>query len=177
MGALLVSVDQEDDSAAELLEEFERISGSSPDELVRIQNGRLHFGTRLGTRITACRVPKRSPESLTRPRILWCVRSFWHVYGAACRAAADYPGALEATNNALREIADYDLSFGRAHVYLIRAGALTGTAAYDEALALLDEVARIATRNGDPYLQRGERTNRCKIYLLIGRRGRRSAQH
>jgi ATP/maltotriose-dependent transcriptional regulator MalT len=53
-------------------------------------------------------------------------------------------------------------------VYLIRAGALTGTAAYDEALALLDEVARIATRNGDTYLQRGERTYRCKLYLLMG---------
>src|SRR5262245_23114191 len=43
-----------------------------------------------------------------------------------------------------------------------------GTAADDEALALLDEVARTATRNGDTYLQRGERTHRCKLYLLMG---------
>jgi len=167
-GLFLSVLDQEDHAAAELLEEFERISGSSPDELVRIQNGRLHFGTRLGTLnygLSGAEAVAGIVGEATDPVVR---ASFWHVYGAACRAAADYPGALEATNNALREITDYDLSFGRGHVYLIRAGALTGTAAYDEALALLDEVARIATRNGDPYLQRGERTNRCKIYLLMG---------
>jgi ATP/maltotriose-dependent transcriptional regulator MalT len=167
-GLFLSVLDQEDDSAAELLEEFERVSGSSSDELVRIQNGRLHFGTRLGTLNYGLSGAEAVAGIVGEARDPVVRASFWHVYGAACRAAADYPAALEATNNALREIAAYDLSFGRAHVYLIRAGALTGTEAYDEALALLDEVARIATRNGDTYLQRGERTNRCKLYLLMG---------
>jgi ATP/maltotriose-dependent transcriptional regulator MalT len=167
-GLFLSTVDQEDDSAAELLEEFERVSGSSPDELVRIQNGRLHFGTRLGTLNYGLLGAEAVAGIVGEAKDPVVRASFWHVYGAACRAAADYPGALEATNNALREIATYDLSFGRAHVYLIRAGALTGTQEYDEAQALLDEVARIATRNGDAYLQRGELTNRCKLYLLMG---------
>jgi ATP/maltotriose-dependent transcriptional regulator MalT len=167
-GLLLSALEQEDDSAAELLNEFELISGSSPDDLVRIQNGRLHFGTRLGTLNYGLSGAEAVAGIVGDAKDPVVRASFWHVYGAACRAAANYSGALEASNNALREITTYDLSFGRAHVYLIRAGALMGTAAYDEALALLDEVAGIATRNADTYLQMNERTNRCKLYLLMG---------
>ena len=94
--------------------------------------------------------------------------SFWHIYAAAQRAATDYEGALEASDRALREINTYDLHFGRAHAYLVRAGVLTGTGAYDEALGLLDEVAREATRNGDVFVQIGERAMRGKLYLLLG---------
>jgi ATP/maltotriose-dependent transcriptional regulator MalT len=167
-GLFLSALEQEDESAAELLNEFERISGSSPDDLVRIQNGRLHFGMRLGTLNYGLSGAEAVAGIVSEAKDPVVRASFWHVYGAACRAAADYSGALEASSNALREITTYDLSFGRAHVYLIRAGALMGTAAYDEALPLLDEVARIATRNGDTYLQMNERTNRCKLYLLMG---------
>jgi ATP/maltotriose-dependent transcriptional regulator MalT len=167
-GLFLSALEQEDDAAAEFLNEFERTSGSSPDELVRIQNGRLHFGMRLGTLNYGLSGAEAVAGIVSEAKDPVVRASFWHVYGAACRAAADYSEALEATNNALREITTYDLSFGRAHVYLIRAGALMGTGAHDEALALLDEVARIATRNGDMYLQMNERTNRCKLYLLMG---------
>ena len=38
--------------------------------------------------------------------------------------------------------------------------------AYDKALALLDEIGRIATRNNDIFLQMNERMMRCRIYLL-----------
>jgi DNA-binding CsgD family transcriptional regulator len=39
--------------------------------------------------------------------------------------------------------------------------------AYEDALTLLDDVARIGTRNGDTYLQVSERTARCRINLLL----------
>jgi ATP/maltotriose-dependent transcriptional regulator MalT len=167
-GLFLSALEQEDDSAAALLDEFERISGSSYDELARIQNGRLHFGTRLGTLRYGLSGAEAVSAVVGNAKDPVVRASFWHTYAAARRAAADYPGALEASDNALREISAFDLRFGRGHVYLIRAGALMGTAAYDEALALLDEVAREATRNGDSYLQMNERTSRCKLCLLTG---------
>jgi ATP/maltotriose-dependent transcriptional regulator MalT len=167
-GLFLAALDQEEDSAAALLDEFEAISGSSPDELTRIQNGRLHFGTRLGTLTYGLSGAEAVADIVGDAKDPVVRASFWHIYGAARRAAADYTGALEASENALREINTFDLRFGRAHVYLTRAGALMGTAAYDEALALLDEVAREATRNGDAYLQMNERTSRCKLHLLLG---------
>ncbi len=167
-GLFLAALEQEDESAAELLSEFERMSGSSSDELVRIQNGRLHFGTRLGTLNYGLSGTEAVAGIVGEAKDPVVRASFWHVYAAALRAAADYSGALAASDHALREINAFDLNFGRAHVYLTRAGALMGTAAYDEALALLDEVARTAMRNGDTYLQMNERTSRCKLFLLTG---------
>ena len=167
-GLFLAALEQEDESAAELLSEFERMSGSSSDELVRIQNGRLHFGTRLGTLNYGLSGAEAVAGIVGEAKDPVVRASFWHVYAAALRAAADYSGALAASDHALREINAFDLNFGRAHVYLTRAGALMGTAAYDEALALLDEVARAAMRNGDTYLQMNERTSRCKLFLLTG---------
>jgi ATP/maltotriose-dependent transcriptional regulator MalT len=165
-GLFLSALEREDDSAAELLSQFEAMSGSSPDELVRIQNGRLHFGTRLGTLNYGLSGAGAVAAIVAEAKDPVVRASFWHVYAAALRAAADYSAAIEASDNALREITTFDLTFGRAHVYLIRAGALMGTGAYDEALALLDEAAHAAIRNGDTYLQMNERTSRCKLYLL-----------
>jgi LuxR family transcriptional regulator, maltose regulon positive regulatory protein len=167
-GLFLSALEQEDDAAAALLDEFEASSGSSPDELTRIQNGRLHFGTRLGTLSYGLAGAEAVGGIVGDAKDPVVRASFWHVYAAARRAAADYAGALDASDRALREINEYDLRFGRAHVYLIRAGALMGTGAYDEALGLLDEVAREATRNADTYLQMSEQTSRCKLYLLLG---------
>lgn len=167
-GLFLAALEQEDESAAALLGEFEEMSSSSADELVRIQNGRLHFGTRLGTLNYGLSGAQAVAGIVSDAKDPVVRASFWHVYAAALRAGADYSGALEASDNALREITVFDLNFGRAHVYLTRAGALMGTAAHDEALALLDEVSRTAARNGDTYLQMNERTSRCKLFLLAG---------
>jgi len=167
-GLFLAALEQEDEAAAALLNEFEASSGSSPDELTRIQNGRLHFATRLGTLSYGLAGAGAVGEIVDDAKDPVVRASFWHVYAAAQRAAADYEGALDASDRALREINTYDLHFGRAHVFLVRAGALMGTGAYDEALGLLDEVAREATRNGDTFVQMGEQAIRCKLYLLIG---------
>jgi len=167
-GLFLTALEREDDAAAALLDEFEATSGSSPDELTRIQNGRLHFATRLGALSYGLAGAGAVADIVDEAKDPVVRASFWHVYAAARRAAADYPGALEASDRALREINTYDLHFGRAHVYLVRAGVLVGTGAYDEALGLLDEVAREATRNGDAFLQMGGQAIRCKLYLLLG---------
>jgi ATP/maltotriose-dependent transcriptional regulator MalT len=167
-GLFLSALEREDESAAELLGQFEAMSGSSPDELARIQNGRLHLGTRLGTLNYGLSGAEAVAAIVAEAKDPVVRASFWHVYAAALRAAAHYSAAIEASDNALREINAFDLSFGRAHVYLVRAGALMGTGSYDEALALLDETAHAAIRNGDTYLQMSERTYRCKLYLLTG---------
>jgi ATP/maltotriose-dependent transcriptional regulator MalT len=167
-GLFLSALEQEDDEAAALLDEFEAISGSSPDELTRIQNGRLHFGTRLGTLSNGLAGAEAVGSIVDDAKDPVVRASFWHVYAAARRAVADYAGALKASDRALREINAYDLHFGRAHVYLTRAGALMGTGAYDEALGLLDEVAREAARNADKFVQIGEQTRRSQLYLLLG---------
>jgi len=167
-GLFLSALEQEDDEAAALLDEFEAISGSSPDELTRIQNGRLHFGTRLGTLSYGLAGAEAVGSIVDDAKDPVVRASFWHVYAAARRAVADYAGALEASDRALREINAYDLHFGRAHVYLTRAGALMGTGAYDEALGLLDEVGREAARNADTFVQIGEQTRRSQLYLLLG---------
>ncbi len=167
-GLFLSALEQEDDSAAVLLGDFEAISGSSANDMARIQNGRLHFAMRLGTlrhglsgADAVASIASEAKDPVVRA-------SFWHIYAAALRAAAEYGSAVEATDSALREISRFDLDFGRAHVYLTRAGALAGMAAYEEALDLLDDVARSASRNGDTYLQMNERTTRCKLLLLTG---------
>jgi ATP/maltotriose-dependent transcriptional regulator MalT len=164
----LSALEQEDDSAAALLVDLETMSGTSADDLARVQNGRLHFAMRLGTlrhglsgADAVAGIASHAKDPVVRA-------SFWHIYAAALRAAAQYGRALEASDNALREISRFDLDFGRAHVYLTRAGALAGMAAYEEALTLLDDVARLASRNGDTYLQMNERTTRCKLLLLTG---------
>jgi LuxR family transcriptional regulator, maltose regulon positive regulatory protein len=167
-GLFLTALEQEDDVAAALLNEFEATSGSSPDELTRIQNGRLHFATRLGTLSYGLAGAGAVGDIVDDAKDPVGRASFWHIYAAAQCAAADYEGALEASDRALREINAYDLHFGRAHAYLVRAGVLMGTGAYDEALGLLDEVAREATRNRDAHMQMGEQAMRCKLYVLLG---------
>jgi ATP/maltotriose-dependent transcriptional regulator MalT len=165
-GLFISAMEREDDAALTLLEEFEQVSGTSVDDLVRVQNGRLHLGMRLGTLSHALSGAEAVANVVPEARDPAVRTSFWHGYAGALRAAASYGPALEATDKALEEISRFDLDFARAHVYVTRASVYVGMSGYDEAFALLDEIGRIGRRNNDIFLQMNERMMRCRIHLL-----------
>ena len=165
-GLFLSAMEREDDLAVTFLEEFETSAGVSVDDLVRVQAGRLHLGTRLGALSHGLLGAEAVGGVVGEARDPAVRALFWHVYAGALRAAAAYEPALEATERALQEITRFDLGFARAHVYLTRAGAHIGMAAYSDALELLDEVERIGAKTNDVFLRISERTLRCRIFLL-----------
>jgi ATP/maltotriose-dependent transcriptional regulator MalT len=166
-GLFLCAIENEDDVAVTLLKEFEEMSGGTVDDLARVQNGRLHVGMRLGVLSQGLSGAEAVANVIAEARDPIVRTSFWHVYAGALRAAGAYVSAEDASDKALHEIATFDLDFAWAHVHLTRAGVYAGIGAYEDALALLDEIARIGKRNGDTYLQVSERTMRCRIYLLL----------
>jgi DNA-binding NarL/FixJ family response regulator len=92
--------------------------------------------------------------------------SFWHVYAGALRLSGAYDEALAASDIALREADDFDLTFARTHVHLTRSAIYTGLGRYADALALLSDVAAVARQTGDTFLQMNERALRCRAHLL-----------
>jgi DNA-binding CsgD family transcriptional regulator/tetratricopeptide (TPR) repeat protein len=165
-GLFLCAIENEDQAAMTLLEEFEEMSGAVVDDLARVQNGRLHVGMRLGSLNQGLGGAEAVAAIISEARDPVVRTSFWHVYGGALRAAGAYVPAERAVENALREIVTFDLHFARAHVQLTRAASYAGMKAYEDALVLLDDVARTGRGNGDTYLQMSERTARCRINLL-----------
>jgi ATP/maltotriose-dependent transcriptional regulator MalT len=165
-GLFISAMEREDDAALTLLEEFEQASGTAVDDLVRVQNGRLHLGMRLGTLSHGLSGAEAVANVVAEARDPAVRTSFWHGYAGALRATASYGPALEATDKALEEISRFDLDFARAHVYVTRASVFVGMSSYDEALDLLDEIGRIGRRNNDIFLQMNERVMRCRIHLL-----------
>jgi ATP/maltotriose-dependent transcriptional regulator MalT len=165
-GLFLAAMEKEDDAAVSLLERFENISGGAIDDLARVQSGRLHFGMRLGTVSHGLSGAEAVANVMAEARDPAVRASFWHGYAGALRVSAAYSQALEASDRALQDISRFDLDFARAHVYVTRAGVYTGMEAYDQALALLDEIGRIGRQTNDIYLQMNERMIRCRIHLL-----------
>ncbi len=165
-GLFLAAVEQEDEAAEALLADFETLCHADPDDVLRLQNGRLHFGMRIGSTyrgLSGAEAAAAVAEEATDPVIRI---SFWHVYAGALRLAAAYAEALVASDIALREADTFDLTFARAHVHLTRSAIYLGLGRYSEALALLKDVAAVARQTGDVYLQMSERALRCRTHLL-----------
>ena len=91
--------------------------------------------------------------------------SFWHIYAGALRLSAAYDEALVVSDIALREADAFDLTFARAHVHLTRAAIYPGLGRYADAIALLRDVAGVAHRTGDTFLQMASHL-RCRAHLL-----------
>lgn len=165
-GLFLTAVEREDRGATQLLTEFERLCGSSADDRLRIQNGRLHYGMRIGSvyaGLSGSRSVARLASSAQDPTIRV---SFWHVYSGALRLAAQYSDALTASDAAFEQATASSLTFAIAHVHLTRATIHLGLANCDDALDLLRNVESLATATDDPYLQMNERVSRCRAHLL-----------
>jgi LuxR family maltose regulon positive regulatory protein len=167
-GLFLCAIENEDEAAVGLLEQFEQMRGAAVDDLVRAQNGRLHVAMRLGTLSEGLPGAEAVAAIVSEARDPVVRTSFWHVYAGALRAAGAYTSAEQAVDRAMDEIETFDLDFARAHVQLTRASAYAGMRAYEDALALLDDIADVGKRNGDTYLQMSEKTLRCRVHLLLG---------
>jgi len=165
-GLFLAAIEQEDEAAEALLTEFETLCRSDPEDVLRLQNGRLHFGMRIGSNyrgLAGVEAAAAVAEAATDPVIRI---SFWHIYAGALRLSAAYDDALAVSDIALRETDEFDLAFARAHVHLTRSAIYTGLGRYTDAFALLSDVAAIARQTGDVYLQMNERALRCRAHLL-----------
>ena len=165
-GLFLAAVEQEDDAAETLLADLEALGQSYPEDVLRLQNGRLHFGMRMGSAYrglagaeAAAAVAREATDPVIRI-------SFWHVYAGALRVSAAYDEALAVSDIALREAESFDLTFARAHVYLTRSAIYTGLGRYTDAFALLSAVEIVARQTADAYLQMNERALRCRAHLL-----------
>jgi LuxR family transcriptional regulator, maltose regulon positive regulatory protein len=173
-GLFLAAVEQEDRAAEELLDQFENLGATIADDALRLQNGRLHYGMRLGTLGRALGETDAVKALVAEARDPVVRTSFWHVYAGALRVAADYDRALDASDRALHEIDTFDLTFARAHIYLTRAGVFLGIGDYNAATQLLANAADIGRRTGDVYVQMNERALRCRLHLLTGHLDRAS---
>jgi DNA-binding NarL/FixJ family response regulator len=165
-GLFLAAVEQEDEAADALLADFETLCQSDPEDVLRLQNGRLHFGMRIGSAyhgLAGAEAAAAVAEKATDPVIRI---SFWHVYAGALRVSASYYEALGASDIALREADAFGLNFARAHIHLTRSAIYTGLGRYADAFALLSDVAAFARQTGDVYLQMNERALRCRAHLL-----------
>ena len=165
-GLFLAAVEQEDEAAEALLAEFETLCRSDPEDVLRLHNGRIHFGMRIGSNylgLAGAEAAAAVAEGATDPVIRM---SFWHIYAGALRLSAAYDEALVVSDIALREADAFDLTFARAHVHLTRAAIYTGLGRYADAVALLRDVAGVARQTGDIFLQMSERSLRCRAHLL-----------
>jgi DNA-binding NarL/FixJ family response regulator len=167
-GQFLAALDRESDDAVALLSEFEQASTTDVDDLVRVQNGRLHLGMRLGSVTSGLRGAEAVAKTVGDARDPVVRASFWHVYSGALRLAARYDEALAASERTEFETDRFDLGFARAHVQLTRSLTYMGLSEYDQAQAALDDVAAVGSRTGDVFIQLSERINRCRLLLLVG---------
>lgn len=166
-GQFLAALDCESDEAASLLAEFELASGSTADDILRIQNGRLHLGMRIGSVTVGLRGAEAIATLVTEARDPVVRASFWHVYSGALRLAAKYDDALKAAEKAIGEIERFELGFARGYIEISRALAYMGVSEYDAAAAALDEAATVARRTGDLFVEISEKINRCRLCLLL----------
>jgi DNA-binding CsgD family transcriptional regulator/tetratricopeptide (TPR) repeat protein len=166
-GEFLAALDRESDEATTLLSEFELASGSTADDILRIQNGRLHLGMRIGSVTVGLRGAEAIASLVTGARDPVVRASFWHVYSGALRLAARYDDALKAAEQAIGEIARFELGFARGYIEISRALAYMGVSDYDAAAASLDEAAIVARRTGDLFVEISEKINRCRLCLLL----------
>src|SRR5919198_5057913 len=119
-GEFLAALELERQDVSERLREFSAVSPHDPETRVRTAAGRLVLGTRVGplrpALFEAAAVRVLVPE-VTDPSIR---SSFWHAHAAALSLAGDYTEALEAVDEALREIESFNIEFARAHTLLRR---------------------------------------------------------
>jgi LuxR family maltose regulon positive regulatory protein len=167
-GHFVAAVELEDAAAVELLRQFRDTTGTTPDDLARNENGRLHLAMRLGVLSNAFAGSESVAKLVPEAKDPVVRASFWHVYAAALRVAAHYARAMQAANQALLEAERFHLEFARAHVLLTLAGIQLGLGRPDVAEPLLDEVADLALDRGDTYLLMNEKTARCRLHLLAG---------
>ena len=166
-GLFLAVVEQEDDAAAALLADYENLQATGGDDLLRLQNGRLHLGMRLGSVVTGLHGAEAVADVVSEARDPTVRAAFWHVYAGALRLAARYDEALAASDRAIEEIEEFDLRFARSYLATTRALVYMGLSTYDEASAELDLAAKLAARTGDAYIDLSTRAGRCRLLLLV----------
>jgi DNA-binding CsgD family transcriptional regulator len=165
-GLFLTAIEREDRQAARLLAEFETLCSGSADDRLRVRNGHLHYGMRIGSvyaGLSGASAVARIADSAQDPIIR---ASFWHVYSGALRLAARYNDALAASDAAFAEATTSGLDFALSHIQLTRATVHVGLGDYDKALSLLGGVETVALEADDVYLQMNERVSRCRAHLL-----------
>jgi ATP/maltotriose-dependent transcriptional regulator MalT len=165
-GLFLAAVEREDEATEALLRDFEMLCGSDPEDLLRAQNGRLHFGMRVGSVHSGLAGAEAAALAARSARDPVIRVSFWHVYAGALRVAAAYDEALLVSDTALSEADAFGLHFAQAHVQLTRSAIYLGLGRYSDGLNQLSEARSVARQTGDAYLRMSERALRCRAYLL-----------
>jgi ATP/maltotriose-dependent transcriptional regulator MalT len=168
-GQFISSIEIEDPAASTLLSEFIEVGTRDRDTTVRTANGELLLAIRTGGlthAIPECAAVTSLVSEANDPIVR---SSFWHVYAAALMVAARYSEALEAVEEALKEIEHSYIDFARPYVLVNRVAANIGLRRLRNAEEALTAVERFAReRPGDCDLEINAKALRCRLRLQQG---------
>jgi tetratricopeptide (TPR) repeat protein len=167
-GQFIASLELERADTAERLEQFAGVGPHDRDTTVRTINGKLILGIREGG-LTGVISEASGSADLVQGSSDPIVRaSFWHIYAAALSLAGNYSEALNAVDEALREIDSSSIEFARPHALLSRANANIGLRRYRQADLTLNEIESSAAKRRDDYLLTNATAVRCRLLLQTG---------
>jgi LuxR family transcriptional regulator, maltose regulon positive regulatory protein len=168
-GEFTASLELERSDASDRLQEFTAVAPHDRDTTVRTAAGRLSLAMRTGG-LTSALSDATAAVGLVHEAADPIVRtSFWNIYAAGLALAGAYAEALNAVDEALREVDSSSIEFARAHVLLSRATANVGLQRYriaEQTLAAIEESAR---DRGDDYVLTNARAISCRLLLQTAR--------
>jgi LuxR family transcriptional regulator, maltose regulon positive regulatory protein len=167
-GEFLAALELERSDVSGKLREFAAVSPHDPDTRIRTAAGRLALATRKGN-LRPALLDAAAVSGLVSEASDPTVRSaFWHAYAAALSLAGEHSDALDAVDEALREIESFNVEFARAHTLLNRATAELGLRRYRDAQQTLEELEVLAKQRRDDYVLTNARVIRSRLLLQTG---------
>jgi DNA-binding NarL/FixJ family response regulator len=166
-GQFISLLDLEDERTQTLLDELTSISGSSPDELLRLAAGRFMLAVRVGAGnvqdlFDTIHLVSRARDPLIRS-------SFLNLCAGSLVFAGRYREGLEAARQQLAEAQRFRLSFVLPHAYVRLATSHLGLREFRQAFLLLEKAWDAAEPTTDQPLLSAIQMARTRTLLATGR--------
>jgi ATP/maltotriose-dependent transcriptional regulator MalT len=166
-GQFISLLDLEDDRTHALLDKLTSISGSSPDEMIRLATGGFMLAVRLGTGdlqdlFAKIHLVTRAHDPLIRS-------SFLNLCAGSLVFAGRYREGLEIAGQQLAEAQRFRLGFVLPHAYVRLATAHSGLREFRDAQSSLEQAMNAADRTTDQPLRSAIQMARTRALLATGR--------
>jgi LuxR family maltose regulon positive regulatory protein len=166
-GQFISLLDLEDDRAHALLDQLTSISGSSPDEMLRLAAGRFMLAVRFGDGIpldllAMIHFVSRAQDPLIRS-------SFLNLCAGSLVFVGRYREALEIAGRQLAEAQHFRLSFALPHAYVRLATSHLGLRQFRQAYSLIEKARQAAESTTDLPLLSAIQMARTRALLATGR--------
>jgi ATP/maltotriose-dependent transcriptional regulator MalT len=164
----LQAVDEESDTAEELLQSYADRTPSGELRLIRLAHGRVCLGL-LGANLDDALDDAGVATALLEPEVDPLVRSsFLNMLATGSATAGRYKQSLEAALLELAVAEEYDFEFVRRYGLLARARALIGLRDLTPAEKALREVERRLRTSPDAFLDASCAIERARLYITLG---------